>query len=256
MAVSRYRRFSVLVILRGCDFFRCVAVFFRHTLCLCHPEAAAEGSMHSCPSWKCFLSRNSYPSVILSEPDRRRRKSESKNPENAGLKRHRIVLCNSKIRLVAAAICICSLFSCQGCLDSNAKEARTIRRMSPQQRQQVLASLAPAQQVDIYISGATKFEPPILLPEVAANWRAVLPIVKERLLAENGQAARFQLLWLLVTINENYCSLVERQDILSAASQSVVAMKSYKHVAQEPLERLTTYSNPTNLPPCNLPPCK
>jgi hypothetical protein len=52
---------SPSVTLRGCDFFGLRSCFFRHTLSLCHPEAAAEGSMHSFPSEGCLWRTTSLP---------------------------------------------------------------------------------------------------------------------------------------------------------------------------------------------------
>jgi hypothetical protein len=158
---------------------------------------------------------------------------------------------NSKSRLVIALVGLSSLLGCLGCWNPNpnAKRAREIIRMPSEQRRQVLASLPPGMQVDIYIYASTNFEPPFLLYEVAPNWKLILPVVKERLSTGTDDLTNFQLLWLLVAISESYCSLTERQDVLNAASQAVARMGPYKAAAQEPLRRLN-HTPANHLPTC------
>jgi hypothetical protein len=80
------------------------------------------------------------------------------------------------------------------------------------------------------------------------NWKADLPIVKQRL-ASDSDGRLAQLMPVLVAISSNYCSLAERKDVLSLVSQAIPRMGDlYRASAEEDLKRIV---HPTKqLPPC------
>ncbi len=122
-------------------------------------------------------------------------------------------------------------------------------RMSALERKQAFASMSPIKQMDVYMAAATKLEPPIPYQGyLGANWKSVLPLVKERLASESdGRLA--VLMPILVIISDNYCSLAERKDVLSLVSQAIPRMGDlYRASAEEDLKRIV---HPTKqLPPC------
>ena len=122
-------------------------------------------------------------------------------------------------------------------------------RMSAEERQTAFANMPPSKQLDVYMAGATKFGPPIMFQYyVAANWKADLPIVKERLASESdGRLA--QLMPILVAVSNNYCSLAERKDVLSLVSQAIPRVgEPYRASVEEDLRKI---AHPTKqLTPC------
>jgi len=134
-------------------------------------------------------------------------------------------------------------------MGSDGKQARAIFRMSEEQRKQSFAELSPNKQVDVYIAGATRFEPPIPFQGyLAANWKSVLPVVKERLASESdGRLAT--LMPILVVISQNYCSLADREDVLSEVSKAIPRMGDHFRASTE--EDLREITHPIKkLPPC------
>jgi hypothetical protein len=125
--------------------------------------------------------------------------------------------------------------------------------MSPQQRREAFAGMPPNKQLDVYLYGSLRFEPGLMFSdEVASNWKSVLPVVKERLASESTHNEdRTQLLWLLATISQNYCSLADRKDVLTAASQAIAGMdNAHRQYAEEPLNRISHPTNNKQLPSC------
>jgi hypothetical protein len=122
--------------------------------------------------------------------------------------------------------------------------------MSAQQRREAFAGLPPNKQLDVYLYAATKVEPGLIFSDdVASNWKSVLPVLKDRLVSEPSEANRLQLMWLLAAISDNYCSLVERKDVLTVAAQTVAGMgEPRKGSAAEPLRKITHPAK--QLPPC------
>ncbi len=158
------------------------------------------------------------------------------------------------ILVLLTLLAACSLLS--GCLTGcgpDAREARALAKMAPQQRRDAFASMPPGKQVDVYLYAALKFEPGVMFSdEVANNWKSILPIVKERLASKStGDGRRTQLLWLLATISQNYCSLENRKDVLAVAAEAVTTMdEANKQYAVEPLRRITHPSINKQLQPC------
>lgn len=122
-------------------------------------------------------------------------------------------------------------------------------RMNAQQRRDALGKMSPEKQLDIYLAASGEEPGHNFSYDVANNWRSILPALKLRLNSQPGEAERIQLLWLLASISENYCSLTERNDVLKVASEVVDQMgESNRRYAEEPLRRIT---HPTKqLPPC------
>jgi len=147
--------------------------------------------------------------------------------------------CSSRFFVGLACFLLCAS---TGCGNPDAKQAKLIMEMPAGERRQALHSLPPDKEVAIYLYAATKIEPPKLLMETAADWERILPTVKERLLTEKDDLARFQLLWLLVNISENYCLVSSHTDLVDAAKKAVAEMGPYKNAAQEPLNRILTRS--------------
>ena len=152
--------------------------------------------------------------------------------------------------MLLALAAACSLLS--GCLTGcgpDAKQARAMRQITPQQRREAVASMPPEKQLDVYLIAAGGEPGHNFSYDLASNWKSVLPALKQRLASQPGEAERVQLLWLLAAISENYCSLAERKDVLDAASRVVASMgASNKQYAEEPLRRVI---HPTKqLPPC------
>jgi hypothetical protein len=156
------------------------------------------------------------------------------------------------ISILTLLALLCASLSFSGCLTecgSDARQARAMRRMSPQQRREAFARMSPEEQLDIYLAAAGGEPGYNFSEEVGANWKSVLPVLLRRLSTQAGSAERIQLLWLLATISEHYCSLKDRKDVLDIASQVVSRMEEpSKHYAEEPLRRIT---HPTRqLSPC------
>jgi hypothetical protein len=134
-------------------------------------------------------------------------------------------------------------------LDSDAKQALEIMRMPEDQRQQAFAKLSPNKQVDVYLAGRMRVEPPLLSQfYLASNWRSVLPVVKDRLTTESdGRLA--SLMPVLVAISNNYCSFAERKDVTSLVSQAIPRMgRLYQESAEEDLKKISRPNK--ELPPC------
>jgi hypothetical protein len=154
----------------------------------------------------------------------------------------------SEIAILFACACL-AMSACSGRMDSDVRQAKAIMRMPENQRQQAFDKITPSKQLDVYLAGATKVEPPIMLQGyLAANWRAVLPVVKERLASETD-ARLAQLTPVLVIISDSYCSLADRVDVLSAVSAAIPRMAEYNQVAAE--QDLRNISQPAKrLTPC------
>jgi hypothetical protein len=109
--------------------------------------------------------------------------------------------------------------------------------------------MSPKKQLDVYMAAAMKLEPPIPYQGyLAANWRTVLPVVKERLASESdGRLAA--LMPILVIISGNFCSLAERNDVLSLISQAIPRVgELYRASVEEDLRKI---AHPTKqLTPC------
>ena len=137
---------------------------------------------------------------------------------------------------------------CSWIVDSDVKQAQAIVKLPEWQRQDALAKMPPNKQMDVYLAGATADPPMVLQGYVAANWKTVLPAVKERLATESGGRLA-QLTPLLVTISDSYCSLADRVDVLTAVSQAIPRMAEYYQVAaEEDLRKISTRAK--RLPPC------
>jgi hypothetical protein len=151
---------------------------------------------------------------------------------------------------ILALLCTFSVIvACRGFPDSDTRQAKALMRMSGQERQRAFANLQPNKQLDVYMAGATKFGPPIMFEYyVAANWKAVLPSVKERLVSESDRRLA-ALMPILVVISDNFCSLAERDDVLSLVSQATPRVgELYRASVEEDLRKI---AHPTKqLPPC------
>ncbi len=141
------------------------------------------------------------------------------------------------------------LTGCRGCMSPELAEVRRIKGMPVENRLHYFSSLPPERQIELYVFAATKIEPPVLFLEVAPNWKRVLPVIKKRLGSEENELSRYQLLWLLAAISENYCALADRKDVLEAAELSIAVMHAYRDLAREPLERIIQ-SRLKQHPPC------
>ncbi len=143
---------------------------------------------------------------------------------------------------ILVLVCVCSLLSgCSGCADANAKQARAIIQLPPEQRRQALVALAPDQQLDVYLYAATRVEPPLILAtELASNGPSILPRLKDRLASEVDDRRFTQLMLILVAISASDCSLEKRRDILSVVEQAIPKMKEEnRQLANHLLEAVT-----------------
>jgi hypothetical protein len=133
-------------------------------------------------------------------------------------------------------------------MDADVRQAQAIVKLPEWQRQGALAKMPAIKQMDVYLAGATADPPMVLQGYVAANWKVVLPVVKERLATESdGRLA--QLTPLFVTISDSYCSLADRVDVLTAVSQAIPRMAEYYQVAaEEDLKKISASAK--RLPPC------
>lgn len=155
----------------------------------------------------------------------------------------------NRLPMLATIFACLAITACSGLMDSDVRQAKAIMKLPEEQRPQAFAKMAPNKQLDVYLAGATKIEPPTMLQGyLAANWKSILPVVKERLASESdGRLA--QLTPVLVAISDSYCSLANRVDVLSAVSQAIPRMAEYYQVAAE--EDLKNISQPAKrLPPC------
>jgi hypothetical protein len=151
-------------------------------------------------------------------------------------------------KVLIILICVAGS-GCSGLMDSDVRQAKAIMRMPEEQRGQAFDKMPPNKQLDVYLAGATRVDPPIRLQGyLAAHWKEILPVVKERLASESdGRLA--QLTPALVAISDSYCSLADRVDVLSAVTQAIPRMAEYYQVAAE--EDLRNISHPVKrLPPC------
>lgn len=137
-----------------------------------------------------------------------------------------------------------------GCSDPDRETAWKIIKMSPEQRIQALSRLAPEKQVDIFVYAYTRIEPPtILAGEVASNWKSTLPVVKQRLTSETDDRILAGMMMILSATSAQYCSLSDREDVLSAASQAANKIGApYRDLAEKQLEKITHPQN--RLSPC------
>jgi hypothetical protein len=162
--------------------------------------------------------------------------------------------CTLMLSLLTLVLMCLFLTGCLTGCGPDARTARAVMQMNPQQRREAFAAMPPNKQLDVFLYAALKFEPgKIFLDDVAVNWRSVLPFVKDRLASSaTSDAERIQLLWLLAAITDRYCSLGERQDVLTAASQSVAKMDDrHKAYAREPLTMILHSNRSKGLSPCH-----
>jgi hypothetical protein len=155
-------------------------------------------------------------------------------------------------RLIISIFLCCwlMLFGFLGCTDPETKQARALVAMPSEQRRRALSELSPNRQLDVYLYAATKVEPGLLLTdELAGNWRAILPGLKERLASETDETRLSPLILILVAISSTQCSLAERSDILTVASQAVAKMSHRRRQLGE--EQLRAVAHPgKQLAPC------
>jgi hypothetical protein len=148
-------------------------------------------------------------------------------------------------------ICFCvPLALASGCSYPDKEAAWEIIKMPPEQRGQALSRLSPEKQINIFVYANTKIEPPLILAgEVASNWKSTLPVVKQRLASETDARTLAGMMMILSVVSANYCSLSNREDVLSAASQAVNKLgEPYRDLAEKQLKEI---AHPLNrLPPC------
>jgi hypothetical protein len=155
-----------------------------------------------------------------------------------------------KCLLVLPLCAAAALPGCGGCTDPNAKHARAIIEMSPQQRRQALAELPPDKQLDVYLYAATRVEPPLILAnELVANGPSILPQLKGRLASERDERRFTQLMLILVAISAGDCSLEKRRDVLGIVEQAIPKMKEDNKQLAEHLLAAVAHP-PRQLPPC------
>jgi hypothetical protein len=137
-----------------------------------------------------------------------------------------------------------------GCSNPDKEAAWAIIRTPSEQRGQALSRLTPEKQVDIFVYADTKIEPPLILAgEVASNWKSTLPIVKQRLASETDSRILAGMMMILSATSSQYCSLSDREDVLSAASQAVNKIGApYRDLAEKQLKEITQPQN--RLSPC------
>ncbi len=137
-----------------------------------------------------------------------------------------------------------------GCSNPDKEAAWAIIRTPSEQRGQALSRLTPEKQVDIFVYADTKIEPPLILAgEVASNWKSTLPIVKQRLASETDSRILAGMMMILSATSSQYCSLSDREDVLSAASQAVNKIGApYRDLAEKQLKEITHPQN--RLSPC------
>jgi hypothetical protein len=137
-----------------------------------------------------------------------------------------------------------------GCSNPDKEAAWEIIRTPSEQRGQALSRLTPEKQVDIFVYADTKIEPPLILAgEVASNWKSTLPVVKQRLASETDSRILAGMMMILSATSSQYCSLSDREDVLSAASQAVNKIGApYRDLAEKQLKEITHPQN--RLSPC------
>ena len=139
--------------------------------------------------------------------------------------------------IALVGLCL-ALAGCLPPLDSDGQQALAIARMPAEEAQRAINKLSPDKQVDVYLAGGTQVEPPLMLQGyLAPNWRAVLPVVKARL-ASASSARVFELSNLLLIISQNFCSLAERDDVLSAVSAAGPRAGPYRTSVEEDLKKI------------------
>lgn len=137
-----------------------------------------------------------------------------------------------------------------GCSSSEEKLAKSVVKMSADERSQTLSRLSPETQLYIYTYAYTRNEPPIILAkEIAADWKSVLPVLEARLKSENNETVLAGLIMILPVISANYCTLSGREDVLSAAAQAAAKLgPPYRELAEKQVEEIRHLD--TNLPTC------
>lgn len=154
----------------------------------------------------------------------------------------------SKTAIFFGCSCL-AMSACSGLMESDVRQAKAIMRMPENERQQAFDKMPLNKQLDLYLAGATKIEPPTMLEGyLAAHWKSVLPVVKERVASESGGRLA-QLTPVPVIISDSYCSLADSVDVLSSVSAAIPRMAEYNQVAAEP--DLRNISQPAKrLPTC------
>lgn len=156
---------------------------------------------------------------------------------------------NSTRVLILSAVSVLSAMV-GGCSSPDERLARSVIRMTPEKRRATFSHLSPETEIYVYTYGYTRNEPPVILAsEIAPNWKSVLPVLSVRLQSEHSEAALAGLLMILPVISEHYCSLSERNDVLSAAYGATARLgPPYRELAERQIEEI---SHPgTGLPPC------
>jgi len=156
---------------------------------------------------------------------------------------------NSTSVLILSAVSLLSAVSA-GCSSPDEKLARSVIRMTPEERRATLSHLRPETEIYVYTYAYTRNEPPLILAsEIAPDWKSVLPVLSVRLKSERNEAILAGLIMVLPVISEHYCSLSGRDDILSAASQAATKLEPpYRELADKQIEEIRR-------PDAKLPPC-
>ena len=156
------------------------------------------------------------------------------------------------ISILLALLSVCALLS--GCFTGcgpHGREINEIMKLPSHKRPEALSRMPPERQLALFFYGQ-KYEPPLNLQYyIAANWRSLLPVVKQHLAAESDDKRLADMVALLRAISVTQCSLEERKDVLDLASQAVGKLRNNTY-RQNAIESLSMVTHPTKpLPPCN-----
>jgi hypothetical protein len=138
-----------------------------------------------------------------------------------------------------------------GCATPERQLTREIIETPVDKRASVLARFPADKQLDIFMYAYTKMEPPrILAGELASNWRTTLPVVKAHLMTDTDEVTLSGMMMILSAVSSQYCSLEDRSDILTAASQAVGKIRApHRELAEQQLKQIAH-------PEMHLPPCQ
>jgi hypothetical protein len=137
-----------------------------------------------------------------------------------------------------------------GCKNPDKELATEILNLPREQRGVALSRLSGEKQVDVYLYGYRRMEPPVILAgELADNWRTTLQPITDRLAREDNETSAVSLIMILSAISSQYCSLANRDDVLAAATQALSKIKPpYSELAERQLRLMKTPEK--QLPPC------
>src|SRR5579872_2393136 len=101
------------------------------------------------------------------------------------------------------------------------KQGEKLMQMTTPERQKALAQMTPEEQLNVYLYGQ-RHEPPMNSDVlIAPNWKALLPVVKVRLVAEHDEPKIAYMIALLKVISNTQCSLAARKDLADVASKAM-----------------------------------